>query len=133
MGALSATSYVSIPLSGPNLESLRQMRLSRDGKRDPISVGGSAGEGVPNCNFAPKSFSKSEFSFRWRGLGSEEVSGGSYVEFQSPLGGSSSTGTAFNFFYEINICLIYCPSAKGLTLNSQNTLLDQVFKMFLNS
>ena len=42
--ALSATSHVSIPLSGPNLESLRQMRLSRDGKRDPISVGGS-GEG----------------------------------------------------------------------------------------
>ena len=44
MGALSATSYVSIPLSGPNLESLRQMRLSRDGKRDPICVVGS-GEG----------------------------------------------------------------------------------------
>ena len=44
VGALSATSYVSIPLSGPNLESLRQMRLSRDGKRDPISVAG-GGEG----------------------------------------------------------------------------------------
>ena len=41
VGALSATSYVSIPLSGPNLESLRQMRLSRDGKRDPICVVGS--------------------------------------------------------------------------------------------
>ena len=46
VGALSATSYVSIPLSGPNLESLRQMRLSRDGKRDPICVVGSGEAGA---------------------------------------------------------------------------------------
>ena len=38
--ALSATCHISIPLSGPNIESLRQMRLCRDGKRDPIDVAG---------------------------------------------------------------------------------------------
>ena len=52
VGALSATSYVSIPLSGPNLESLRQMRLSRDGKRDPICV---VGSGEAGCAAGGKS------------------------------------------------------------------------------